>query len=87
MPSQARRRRRDALLKGLQEAHARLQMYARGAASCASGDVVATAALQRHLLRGPGGDAVDLLLLYQEVCCCGNAQAWKGRSRDDLLLW
>ena len=66
--AQARRRRREALLRSLQAAHERLWLHAKGAAECAAPEDDGTRqALQRHLLRGTGAEAVDLLLLYQEV--------------------
>jgi hypothetical protein len=67
--TQARRRRKEALLKGLQEAYERLQLYAHGISALCLSEATAQI-LHRHLLRGPGTQAVDILLLYQDVRHC-----------------
>jgi hypothetical protein len=64
--AKARRRRRDAAAVALESAYQRLQLYARGAELLAS-DAAALAAVERHLVRGLGADAVDLLLRHQQV--------------------
>ena len=63
---QARRRRKEALARALQATYERLQLYAHGARSGAW-DEPTQQALQRHLVRGLGAEAVDQLLLYQQV--------------------
>ena len=70
---QARRRRKEALAKALQATLERLQLYAHGA-RFGAWDEPTQQALQRHLMRGLGADAVDQLLLYQQagrtLLCC-----------------
>lgn len=66
MNAQARRRRREALGKALLATFERLQLYAHGARSGAW-DEATQQALQRHLARGLGAEAVDQLLLYQQA--------------------
>ena len=63
---QARRRRREACSKALQATFERLQLYAHGA-RLGAWDETTQQALQRHLVRGLGAEAVDQLLLYQQV--------------------
>ncbi len=63
---QARRRRKEALAKALQATFERLQLYAHGA-RFGAWDEATQQALQRHLVRGLGAEAVDQLLLYQQV--------------------
>ena len=63
---QARRRRREAIAKVLQATFERLQLYAHGA-RFGAWDESTQQALQRHLVRGLGSEAVDQLLLYQQV--------------------
>ncbi len=64
--AQARRRRREALAKALQATFERLQLYAHGT-RCGAWDKATQQALQRHLVRNLGADAVDQLLLHQQV--------------------
>ena len=69
---QARRRRKEALAKALQATFERLQLYAHGA-RYGAWDEATQQALQRHLVRGLGAEAVDQLLRYQQVrgrICC-----------------
>ena len=63
---QARRRRREASSKALQATFDRIQLYAHGA-RLSAWDEATRQALQRHLVRGLGAEAVDQLLLYQQV--------------------
>lgn len=63
---QARRRRREACSKALQATFERLQLYAHGA-RLSTWDEATQQALQRHLVRGLGAEAVDQLLHYQQV--------------------
>ena len=63
---QARRRRKEALAKALQATFERLQLYAHGA-RFGAWDEATQQALQRHLVRGLGAEAVDQLLRYQQV--------------------
>lgn len=65
---QARRRRREAMVKGLQETFERLQLYTDGIKPFAEDEATAQI-LHKHLLKGVGAESVDFLLLYQEVRC------------------
>lgn len=67
---QARRRRRETLLKSLQETFERLQLYTNGIKPFANNEAAAQI-LNKHLLKGVGIEVVDFLLLYQEVSRVG----------------
>ena len=82
---QARRNRRDALAKVLQATFERLQLYAHGA-RFGAWDESTQQALQRHLVRGLGSEAVDQLLLYQQVGV-HNAILYVVSSRRCTIPW
>ncbi|BDA42327.1 E3 UFM1-protein ligase 1 homolog [Coccomyxa sp. Obi] len=64
--AEARRRRREAMVKGLQESFERLQLYTDGIKAFDEDEATAQI-LHKHLLKGLGAESVDFLLLYQEA--------------------
>jgi hypothetical protein len=72
--AERRRRQRDAIARALEESMQRLALFARGAEAFAEDEATA-AVLQRHVVRGAGAEALDLVLRYQvqkrQASLCG----------------